>query len=76
MVNREDWIMSKEVRSRGCHLKDIPQGLGCCGKTVSRAHKCWGRAPFRTSGVRKVLTQGQAGRFQPNDVMRFTLLRT
>ena len=53
MINREDWIIIKEMRSRGCHIKDIAHKLGCCGKTVSRALKRQGPPPPRKSGVRK-----------------------
>jgi len=36
VLNREGWIMIKEMRSFGCQIKDIVNKLGCRGKTVSR----------------------------------------
>ena len=61
MINREDWIMIKEMRGRGCHIKDIANKLGCSGKTVSRALKRQGPPPPRKPGVRK----GKLDDFKP-----------
>ena len=53
MINREDWIMIKEMRSKGCHIKDIANQLGCCDKTVSRTLNRNGPPPKRKCGIRK-----------------------
>lgn len=53
--------MIKEMRNRGCHIKDIAHKLGCSGKTVSRALKRQGPPPPRKSGVRK----GKLDDFKP-----------
>ena len=37
MINREDWTMIQDMRSSGCHIRDISRKLGCPDKTVSRA---------------------------------------
>ena len=34
MINRENWIMIKEMRSRGCHIQDVADNLGCGAGTV------------------------------------------
>lgn len=53
MIDREDWIMIKDLRSRGCFIKDIATKLACSVKTVSRALKRQGPPPARKVGVRK-----------------------
>ena len=53
MINREDWIMIKDLRSQGRYLEDIAHELGCSAKTVSRAIKRQGPPPERKAGVRK-----------------------
>lgn len=53
MINREDWIMIRDLRNQGRYLKDIAQELNCSPKTVSRAIKRQGPPPERKAGVRK-----------------------
>ena len=45
--------MIKDLRSRGCFIKDIANKLACSDKTVSRALKRQGPPPARKVGVRK-----------------------
>lgn len=54
--------MIKEMRSEGCHVKDIANKLGCCDKTVTRALKRQGPPPKRKPRVRK----GKLDDFKPN----------
>ena len=51
MINREDWIMIKDLRSRGCFIKDIAHKYHCSPKTISRTLKRQGPPPKRKSGV-------------------------
>ena len=60
MIDREDWIMIKDLRSRGCFIKDIATKLACSDKTVSRALKRQGPPPARKVGVRKSNQEGSA----------------
>ncbi len=45
--------MIRDLRSRGCYIKDIANKLNVCSKTVSRALKREGPPSKRKSGVRK-----------------------
>ena len=37
MLKREDWLMIREMRERGCYLRDIAERVGCSERTVRRA---------------------------------------
>ncbi len=52
MLNREDWYMIKEMRSKGCYLKDIAAKVGVSERTVRRALKRGGPPPKRRRGIR------------------------
>ena len=62
MINREDWIMIQDMRSSGCHIRDIARKLDCSDKTVSRAIRRQGPPPPRRPGVRK----GKLEDFKPS----------
>ncbi len=53
--------MIKDLRSRGCYIKDIAHKLHCSGKTVSRALQRQGPPPKRKAGVR----EGKLDAFKP-----------
>ncbi len=52
MLNREDWLMIREMREKGCYLREIAERVGCSERTVRRALKRGGPPPRRRSGVR------------------------
>jgi len=52
MLNREDWIMIRKMRSKGCYLRDIAAEVGCSERTVRRALKRGGPPPRRKPGIR------------------------
>ena len=52
MLNREDWYMIKQMRERGCYIRDIAAEVEVSEKTVSRALKRGGSPPKRRSGRR------------------------
>ncbi|WP_161787355.1 hypothetical protein [Endozoicomonas numazuensis] len=52
MINREDYLMIKQAREKGCYLEDIACQRGCSVSTVKRALKRQGPTPRRKSGVR------------------------
>ena len=52
MLNREDWLMIREMREKGCYLREIAERAGCSERTVRRALKRGGPPPKRRSGVR------------------------
>ena len=52
MLNREDWYMIREMRSKGCYLKDIAAKVGVSERTVRRALRRGGPPPKRRRGVR------------------------
>ena len=52
MINREDWIMIKQMREKGCFQKDIAVHLGVSEKTVSRSLKREGPPGKRRKGRR------------------------
>ncbi|RMH36312.1 MAG: IS21 family transposase [Gammaproteobacteria bacterium] len=52
MLNREDWIMIRDMRKKGCYLREIALQVGCSERTVRRALKRGGPPPRRKSGVR------------------------
>ena len=52
MLNREDWLMIREMREKGCYLREIAERAGCSERTVRRALKRGGPLPKRRSGVR------------------------
>jgi transposase len=51
MLNREDWIMIKQMRERGCYFEDIARELGVSSKTISRALHREGAPRRRKQGV-------------------------
>lgn len=53
MINREDWIMIRHMREKGCYLRDIAAAVGVSEKTVSRALKRKGAPPRRKAGMRR-----------------------
>ncbi len=52
MLNREDWLMIREMREKGCYLREIAEGVGCSERTVRRALKRGGPPPRRRPGKR------------------------
>lgn len=52
MINREDWLMIKEMREKGCFVSDIAAQLQINERTVRRALQRGGPPPKRRSGVR------------------------
>ncbi len=52
MLNREDWLMIREMRAKGCYLKDIAQEMGVSERTIRRALKRGGPPPRRKRGIR------------------------
>jgi transposase len=52
MLNREDWIMIRKMREKGCYLREIAAEVGCSERTVRRALKRGGPPPRRRPGVR------------------------
>ncbi len=52
MLNREDWLMIREMREKGCYLREIAERVGCSERTVRRALKRGGPPPRRRSGIR------------------------
>ena len=52
MINREDFMMIKEMRDKGCYLQEIAETTGISKKTVSRALKRGGPPAKRHSGIR------------------------
>jgi transposase len=53
MLNGEDWDMIKQMRERGCYLRDIAAEVEVSEKTVRRALKRSGPAAKRRSGQRE-----------------------
>jgi transposase len=53
MLNREDWYMIKQMRERGCYLRDIAAEMEVSEKTVSRALKRDGAPAKRRAGRRQ-----------------------
>ena len=39
MLNREDWLMIREMREKGCYLREIAERVVCSERTVRRALK-------------------------------------
>ncbi len=37
MLNREDWLMIREMREKGCYLREIAERVGYSERTVRRA---------------------------------------
>ncbi len=37
MRNREDWRMIREMREKGCDLREIAKRVGCSERTVGAA---------------------------------------
>ena len=35
MLNREDWLMIRETRAKGCYLSEIVERMGCSERTVT-----------------------------------------
>jgi transposase len=52
MLKREDWIMIKQMREKGCYLEDIAREMGVSSKTISRALYREGAPARRKRGVR------------------------
>jgi len=52
MLNREDWIMIRKMRDKGCYLHEIAAKVGCSERTVRRALKRGGPPPRRRPGIR------------------------
>ena len=52
MLNREDWLMIREMREKGCYLEEIAERVGCSERTVRRALKRGGPPPRRRSRAR------------------------
>ncbi len=52
MLNREDWLMIREMRKKGCYLYEIAERVGCSERTVRRALKRGGPPARRRSGIR------------------------
>ena len=52
MLNREDWLMIREMRAKGCYLSEIAERMGCSERTVRRALKRGGPPPRRRAGTR------------------------
>jgi len=52
MLNREDWIMIREMREKGCCFRDIAKEVGVSERTVRRAFKRGGPPPKRRAGIR------------------------
>jgi len=52
MLNREDWLMIRELREKGCYLEDIARKVGVSERTVRRALKRGGPPPKRKAGIR------------------------
>ncbi len=52
MLKREDWIMIRKMRDKGCYLREIAAEAGCSERTVRRALKRGGPPPRRRPGVR------------------------
>jgi len=52
MLNREDWLMIREMREKGCYLREIAEEVGCSERTVRRALLRGGPPPRRRSGIR------------------------
>ncbi len=52
MLNREDWIMIRDLRKKGCYLREIAQAVGKSERTVRRALKRDGPPPKRRPGIR------------------------
>lgn len=61
MLRREDWIMIRELREKGCYIKDIAARLGVHPRTVSRALER-GAAP---SGKRPKARKSKLDPFKP-----------
>ncbi len=54
--------MIRDLRSRGCYIKDIANKLNVCSKTISRALKRQGPPPKRKAGVRVSKLDGYKAR--------------
>ena len=52
MLNREDWLMIREMREKGCYLREIAERVSCSERTVRRALQRGGPPPRRRPGVR------------------------
>ena len=52
MLNREDWLMIREMREKGCYLREIAERVGCSERTVRRALQRGGPPPRRRPRVR------------------------
>lgn len=52
MLNREDWLMIKQMHDKGCYQRDIAAELGMSERTVRRALKRRGAAAKRKAGRR------------------------
>ena len=52
MINREDYLMIKQAREKGCYLEDIACQAGCSVSTVKRALSRQGPPPKRRPGIR------------------------
>lgn len=52
MLNREDWLMIREMRDKGCYQREIAERLGISERTVRRALSRGGPRPRRRPGIR------------------------
>jgi transposase len=52
MLRREDWMMIKQMKDKGCYLQEIAAEAGVSEKTISRALKRGGAPAKRKAGVR------------------------
>jgi len=52
MLNREDWIMIRDMRNKGCYQRDIAAAVGVSERTIRRALKRGGAPARRRPGIR------------------------
>ena len=53
MLNREDWLMIREMRAKGFYIRDIAARVGKSERTVRRALQRGGPPPKRKAGRRR-----------------------
>ena len=63
MLRREDWMMIKQMKDKGCYLQEIAAEAGVSEKTISRALKRGGAPAKRKAGVR---ASKLGGDFEPH----------